>query len=132
MLPIDLAVGVAPVACVYLITVPPAKQTAPPGSPNFFCPSATDTDALLERYATTSGHDLDDIDFYRVLATFKLAVISEGAHARLAKVAPERAPRVRATVDDLAAAALDLADGSSIAALRGRARASRRAGSAGA
>lgn len=95
-------------------------------------PGFPDTDALLERYATTSGHDLDDIDFYRVLATFKLAVISEGAHARLAKVAPERAPRVRATVDDLAAAALDLAGGSSIAALRGRARASRRAGSAGA
>jgi aminoglycoside phosphotransferase (APT) family kinase protein len=90
----------------------PQPHRANPGFPT--------GNALLERYATTTGRDLDDIDFYRVLATFKLAVISEGAHARLARVAPDRAPNARETVDELAAAALDLADNSTIPALRAR------------
>ncbi|MBV8950339.1 MAG: phosphotransferase family protein, partial [Actinobacteria bacterium] len=85
-------------------------------------PGFPDVDAVLERYARTSGRDLEAIDFYRVLATFKLAVISEGAHARVARAAPERAPAVRATVDTLAAAALDLAAASSLPELRGRRR----------
>lgn len=89
------------------------------GNPGF--PTA---DALLERYAdaTTSDGSVEAIDFYRVLATFKLAVISEGAHARIARAAPDRAGRVRATVDELAATALDLADRSTIPELRARPR----------
>ena len=65
-------------------------------------------DALVERYAKASGRSLDDIDFYRVLATFKLAVISEGAHARMASagVPPERLATTAATVEALADAAL--------------------------
>jgi aminoglycoside phosphotransferase (APT) family kinase protein len=42
-------------------------------------------DVILERYEASSGRHLDNIDFYRTLATFKLSVITEGAHARLAK-----------------------------------------------
>ena len=65
-------------------------------------------DALVERYAKASGRSLDDIDFYRVLATFKLAVISEGAHARMASAGapPERLATTAATVEALADAAL--------------------------
>ena len=42
-------------------------------------------DLILERYEASSGRHLDNIDFYRTLATFKLSVITEGAHARIAK-----------------------------------------------
>lgn len=85
-------------------------------------PGFPDAEAVLDRYAVSTGRAVDDIDFYRVLATFKLAVISEGALARIATAAPERVPNVRATVDELAAAALDLADHSTIPALRARRR----------
>ena len=77
-------------------------------------------DVLLERYARTSGHDLDDIDFYRVLATFKLAVIVAGGAARQAATDPERARSAFEMTELLAAAALDLADTSSVPALRSR------------
>jgi aminoglycoside phosphotransferase (APT) family kinase protein len=68
-------------------------------------------DALLERYAQTSGRDLSNIAFYQALATFKLAVITEGAHARIAGTEPERAPQVDASVRALASRALDAARG---------------------
>jgi aminoglycoside phosphotransferase (APT) family kinase protein len=68
-------------------------------------------DALLDRYARTSGRDLTNIAFYRALATFKLAVITEGAHARIAATEPERAPQVDASVRALASKALDAARG---------------------
>ncbi|HEY7138156.1 MAG TPA: phosphotransferase family protein, partial [Acidimicrobiia bacterium] len=91
----------------------PQPHRANPGFP--------EADALVERYARTTGLDSDAIDFYRVLATFKLAVISEGAHARLVAsgAPPERARHAGQTVEALAAAALDLADRSSSPALRG-------------
>ena len=79
-------------------------------------------EALVERYARASGVTVDDVDFYRVLATFKLAVISEGALARMVARAPERAASTRAVVEELAAAALDQADRSSNAALNRRSR----------
>ena len=37
---------------------------------------------LIEEYARRSGRDVDGIDFYQVLALYKLAVISEGIYAR--------------------------------------------------
>jgi aminoglycoside phosphotransferase (APT) family kinase protein len=70
-----------------------------------------DVDELLRRYAQTSGRDLSNIAFYRALATFKLAVITEGAHARIAGTDPARAPQVDATVRQLASMALDAAKG---------------------
>jgi aminoglycoside phosphotransferase (APT) family kinase protein len=66
-------------------------------------------DRLLERYAATSGRDLSRIDFYRALATFKLAVIVEGSHARTVRTDPARAPQVDATVRGLAQMALEAA-----------------------
>jgi aminoglycoside phosphotransferase (APT) family kinase protein len=86
-----------------------AKREHPqPHRANAGFPSVDD---LLERYATTSGRDLSGIAFYRALATFKLAVITEGAHARIAGTEPDRAPQVDASVRQLASAALDAAKG---------------------
>lgn len=39
---------------------------------------------LVDRYATNTTRDLDDIDWYEVLACFKLGIILEGSHARAA------------------------------------------------
>lgn len=65
-----------------------------------------DADKLAERYATRTGDDLAEIDFYRALATLKLAVICEGAVRRVAVTSPERARRTAETVDSLAHLAL--------------------------
>ncbi|MFT5201603.1 MAG: aminoglycoside phosphotransferase (APT) family kinase protein [Candidatus Aldehydirespiratoraceae bacterium] len=37
---------------------------------------------LLERYATISGRDVDEIDYYVILARFKMAIVLEGGYAR--------------------------------------------------
>jgi aminoglycoside phosphotransferase (APT) family kinase protein len=37
---------------------------------------------LLHRYATTTGRDLSEIDYYRAFSSWRLAVISEGVYAR--------------------------------------------------
>ncbi|MEZ5131782.1 MAG: phosphotransferase family protein [Mycobacterium sp.] len=39
---------------------------------------------LIERYATSTDRDLSRIDWYAVLACFKLGIILEGSHARAA------------------------------------------------
>jgi aminoglycoside phosphotransferase (APT) family kinase protein len=69
-----------------------------------------DVDTLLQRYATTSGTDLGDIDFYRALATYKLAVIAQGGARRAGDADPERRARVSDTVSKLAELALALTD----------------------
>ncbi len=37
---------------------------------------------LVERYAKTSGRPVDDLDYYVVLARFKMAIVLEGGYAR--------------------------------------------------
>ena len=66
---------------------------------------------VLDRYATTSGTDLSDIDFYRAFATYKLAVIAQGGARRVEHTDPERAARVTGTVQQLADLALELTKG---------------------
>jgi aminoglycoside phosphotransferase (APT) family kinase protein len=39
-------------------------------------------DELLERYADRTGRDVSNIEYYRALSAFRLAVISEGVYAR--------------------------------------------------
>jgi aminoglycoside phosphotransferase (APT) family kinase protein len=39
-------------------------------------------DQILERYATVSGRDVDEIDYYVILARFKMAIVLEGGYAR--------------------------------------------------
>ena len=67
----------------------PQAHRANPGFP--------DVDTLLDRYATTSGTDLSEIDFYRAFATYKLAVIAQGGARRVEHLDPERAARASAT-----------------------------------
>jgi aminoglycoside phosphotransferase (APT) family kinase protein len=38
---------------------------------------------LMERYASVSGRSVDDIDYYLVLARFKMAIVLEGGYARV-------------------------------------------------
>ena len=44
-----------------------------------------DREDLLEYYATHSGRPVDEIDYYVVLANFKMAIVLEGGYARVAK-----------------------------------------------
>ncbi|MDJ0787208.1 MAG: phosphotransferase family protein [Myxococcota bacterium] len=77
---------------------------------------------LVAEYARLSGRDISDVDFYRVLALTKLAVISEGIYARFRKgktVGEGFDGMKRATVG-LAEAALAIAEASEIPALRAR------------
>jgi aminoglycoside phosphotransferase (APT) family kinase protein len=38
---------------------------------------------VLEHYATVSGRSVDEIDYYVILARFKLAIVLEGGYARV-------------------------------------------------
>jgi aminoglycoside phosphotransferase (APT) family kinase protein len=46
-------------------------------------PAFPDTDALIDRYAATSGQPVDNVAYYELLATVKLAVICAGALHRM-------------------------------------------------
>jgi len=54
-----------------------SRPNDPTGIEGF--PSYSD---LLERYATRTGRDLSEIDYYIAFGSFRLAVISEGVYAR--------------------------------------------------
>lgn len=60
---------------------------------------------LVAHYGATSGRDLTDIDWYVVLACYKLGIILEGTHAR---ASAGKAPK--ATGDQLHAHTVDLFD----------------------
>lgn len=76
---------------------------------------------VAEAYATRSGRDLADLDFYQVLALTKLAVIAEGITKRfqMGKTAGEGFDRMARAAEPLAERALAIADASEMAALRG-------------
>ena len=77
-------------------------------------------DHLLARYEATSGRSIRDIDVYRVLAVFKLSIITEGALARIKATRPdEDTTTTENTIAELAELALDMASTSSIPSLRG-------------
>jgi aminoglycoside phosphotransferase (APT) family kinase protein len=77
-------------------------------------------DEVIERYAKASGRSLDALDWYEVFASYKLAVIVAGIHARylMGKTLGEGFDHMGAMVTNLAEGALDFASRSSIAALR--------------
>jgi aminoglycoside phosphotransferase (APT) family kinase protein len=71
-------------------------------------PGFPSLDALLDRYARSSGRDLTHIDFYRALSAYKLACITEGGHARRVKSGQtDGVEESRQLVNDLADIALD-------------------------
>ncbi|CAB4346009.1 unannotated protein [freshwater metagenome] len=77
-------------------------------------------DHLLARYEASSGRSISNIDVYRVLAVFKLSIITEGALARIKATRPdEDTTRTENTIAELAALALTLASNSSVTTLRG-------------
>ena len=74
-------------------------------------------DALLERYAEQSGLAVDAIDYYLVLARFKMACVLEGGYARWVKGEAEN-PKMEAFGDvvlEMGRRAADLARSSSLA-----------------
>jgi len=79
-----------------------------------------DVDHLITRYERSAGHAVVDLDTYRVLAVFKLAIIIEGAYARIRATRPaDDATSTADTVIELAELAMELADRSSIRTLQG-------------
>ena len=84
-------------------------------------PGFPSADHLLARYEASSGRAIHDIDVYRVLAAFKLAIIVEGNLARIKATRPdEDTTKTAETVEALADLALRLANESSVPTLRGR------------
>jgi aminoglycoside phosphotransferase (APT) family kinase protein len=76
---------------------------------------------VTERYGRASGRDVSQLDFYEMLASYKLAIILEGIHARflMGKTVGEGFDHIGTTVESIASSALDTGSRSSIAALRG-------------
>jgi len=66
---------------------------------------------LLDYYSRESGRPVDDIDYYVVLARFKMAIVLEGGYARVVKGDADN-PKMQAfggVVLDMAAKAAELA-----------------------
>jgi aminoglycoside phosphotransferase (APT) family kinase protein len=75
---------------------------------------------LIEGYARASGRDVAAVDFYRVLALYKLAVISEGIYARhrMGKTLGEGFRGMQRAAAPLAARALAVAEAAADPRLR--------------
>jgi aminoglycoside phosphotransferase (APT) family kinase protein len=78
-------------------------------------------DEIVERYARVSGRPVDQMDWYQCFAAYKLAIIVEGINARyqMGKTLGDGFEAMGAMVSGLINSALDQANGSEIAALRG-------------
>jgi aminoglycoside phosphotransferase (APT) family kinase protein len=76
---------------------------------------------IIAEYAQRSGRDVEAVDFYQVLALYKLAVISEGIYARYlqGKTLGEGFEGMSRSAGALAQRALSIADSSSDWRLRG-------------
>jgi aminoglycoside phosphotransferase (APT) family kinase protein len=76
---------------------------------------------VIDLYATRSGRPLDQLDWYEMFASYKLAIIVAGIHARylMGKTVGEGFDHMGMLVERLADGALALASQSSIPALRG-------------
>ncbi len=76
---------------------------------------------IVARYAQVSGRAVDQLDWYEILASYKLAIIVEGINARyqMGKTLGEGFEAMGAMVSGLIENALEKADRSDIAALRG-------------
>ena len=75
-----------------------------------------DRDDLLQRYALVSGRDTDEIDYYVILARFKMAIVLEGGYARYVAGGADN-PKMEAfgpVVLDMARAAAELASTTSL------------------
>jgi aminoglycoside phosphotransferase (APT) family kinase protein len=84
-------------------------------------PGFLSRDEIVERYARVSGRRVDQLDWYQIFAAYKLAIIVEGINARfrMGKTLGEGFEAMGAMVSGLVNSALDQANRSEIAALRG-------------
>jgi aminoglycoside phosphotransferase (APT) family kinase protein len=84
-------------------------------------PGFLSRDEIVERYARVSGRPVDELDWYQIFAAYKLAIIVEGINARyqMGKTLGEGFEAMGAMVSGLINGALDQANASEIAALRG-------------
>ena len=99
-----------------------AGEAAPTGGPPITArPGFLKRVELVEAYARQSGRSADAIDFYQVLALYKLAVISEGIYKRfrMGKTLGKGFDRVARATEGLARRALAIADRSADRRLRG-------------
>ncbi len=73
-------------------------------------------DDILERYSTVSGRDVDEIDYYVILARFKMAIVLEGGYARYVQGGAdnEKMAAFGGIVLDMAAGAAELAGTTSL------------------
>lgn len=67
--------------------------------------------SLVERYATRTGRDVSQVDYYRAFSSWRLAIISEGVYARYLKgvmgdASEEQIEGFRVGVENLAESAL--------------------------
>jgi aminoglycoside phosphotransferase (APT) family kinase protein len=99
-----------------------AAQSAPPeGAPSERRAGFLTRDEIIDRYAKKSGRDVSALDFYEVLASYKLAIILEGIHARylMGKTLGEGFEYIGTMVEAMVMGALEQASNSSIPGLRG-------------
>ncbi len=84
-------------------------------------PGFLSRDEVVELYANASGRAVENLDFYVVLASYKLAIIIEGINARflMGKTLGEGFEAMGQMVSGLVEAALEQANRSSVPALRG-------------
>ncbi|MBN8866481.1 MAG: phosphotransferase family protein [Solirubrobacterales bacterium] len=77
---------------------------------------------LAARYGERTGFDLTDLDFFEVLAHFKLAVIVEGIHARnqAGDTVGDSFEQIESIPASLVETALELAESSNVPGLNGR------------
>jgi aminoglycoside phosphotransferase (APT) family kinase protein len=73
---------------------------------------------VVERYATATGRDVSNIDYYVAFSSFRLAVISEGVHARFLHGAMGQQGDVAPLLEQFKGATEELAD-RALAALEG-------------
>jgi len=72
------------------------------------CTGMPSRDEMLHHYATVSGRNVDEIDYYVILARFKLAIVLEGGYARVVSGEadnPAMAAYGQVVLDTMAAAA---------------------------
>ena len=60
--------------------MPPRRRHRSPATPT--CPVYRPRSALLARYAEVSGRQVDDIDYYLILARWKFAIVLEQGFQR--------------------------------------------------
>jgi len=100
---------------------PPERLVAAPTGAVTAAPGFLTRAELVAEYARRSGRSVEHIDFYQVLAYYKLAVIAEGIHARFLKgeTVGEGFEGYDERVNMVSAIALQMADDAAHPRLRG-------------